>query len=238
MATQLENTAPGSKPSALTRLREMILRGTLKPGERLLEVDLAARLDMSRTPIRQALPALALEGLLVPAGGRGYAVRAFTRAESMEALHLRAMLEGFAARSVILAGRGSAVADTLAPLVAEVDVLLATGQLSDTLEERYGQLNDRFHAAVIEGADNSLLSDLIARCNVVPFTSPNVIAFEDHDETEILALLRHAQFQHHAILNALRSGDVLRAEMLFREHAMTQESSMAMGESLTASPEA
>jgi len=229
-------TAPPSafanRPSALIRLREMILRGILKPGERLLEVELAARLDMSRTPIRQALPALALEGLLVPAGGRGYAVRAFTRSESVESLHLRAALEGFAARSVILNGSGPVVADRLDPLVAEGDALLADGTLSDSLEERYGVMNDRFHSTVLEGARNALLVDLVARCNVVPFTAPNVIAFEDHDDAEIVDLLRYAHRQHHAIVNALRSGDAMRAEMLFREHAMTQESSMAIGESL------
>jgi GntR family transcriptional regulator of vanillate catabolism len=221
-----------AKSSALTRLREMILRGTLKPGERLREVELAERLTMSRTPIRQALPALALEGLLVQAGVRGYAVRSFTRAESLQALHLRAMLEGYAARSIVLAGRGKAIADALAPLIAEVDELLQAGTLSEVLEERYGELNERFHTAVVEGADDPLLRDLIARCNVVPFTSPAVIAFEELEDAEIMDLMRYAQRQHHAIVNALRAGDALRAEMLFREHATTQESSMAMGETL------
>jgi GntR family transcriptional regulator of vanillate catabolism len=232
MMTAPHPTPIATKPSALIRLREMILRGILKPGERLLEVELAERLHMSRTPIRQALPALALEGLLVPAGGRGYAVRAFTRSESVEALHLRAALEGFAARTVILNGAGPALADLLDPLVAEGDALLAEGTLSDSLEERYGLMNDRFHSTVLDGARNSLLVDLIARCNVVPFTAPNVIAFEDHDDAEIVDLLRYAHRQHHAIVNALRSADTMRAEMLFREHAMTQESSMAIGESL------
>ncbi|GFE74948.1 MULTISPECIES: GntR family transcriptional regulator [Novosphingobium] len=231
MLTDATQTVRG-RPSALTRLREMILRGMLQPGERLLEVELAERLDMSRTPIRQALPALALEGLVVPAGGRGYAVRAFTRAESLDALHLRAMLEGYAARSIVLAGKGRDVADRLAVLLAEGDALLSAAALSDTLEEKYGVLNERFHDVVVEGAGNSLLKDLIGRCNVVPFTSPKVIAFEETEEEEILELMRFAHRQHHAIVNAFRAGDALRVEMLFREHATTQESSMAMGETL------
>ena len=67
----------GYKNVAL-RLREMILRGELEPGQRLAEVALAERLGVSRTPIRQALPALAREGLLAAAGRRGYVVRSFS----------------------------------------------------------------------------------------------------------------------------------------------------------------
>jgi GntR family transcriptional regulator of vanillate catabolism len=204
----------------------MILRGTLQPGERVRETDLAERLSMSRTPIRQALPALALEGLLVPAGARGYAVRGFTRADSLQALHLRGVLEGYSAQRVVLSGGGKAMAERLVPLVAEIDELLGQPSLSDTLEERYGELNGRFHSAVVEGAGESLLRDLVARCNVVPFTSPRVVAFAESEEAEILAKLRYAQRQHHAIVDAFHAGDAMRVEMLFREHAMTQESSL------------
>ena len=49
---------------ALVRIREMILRGELTPGQRLAEAPLAEMLGMSRTPVRQALPVLAREGLL------------------------------------------------------------------------------------------------------------------------------------------------------------------------------
>lgn len=206
----------------------MILRGALQPGERVLEVDLAARLGLSRTPVRQALPALALEGLLTPAGGRGYAVRCFTREESLEALRSRALLEGSAARAIVLAGRGPQMADALEPLLDAGDAMLAPGIRTDTLEEQYGAMNDRLHAAVIAHAASPLLADLIARCNVVPFAAPGVIAFEAHRDGEIVALLRYAHLQHHAIADAFRSGDAMRVEMLFREHAMTQESSMAV----------
>src|SRR5690606_29347147 len=82
----------------LVQLREMILRGELSPGERVAEAELGQRLGVSRTPIRQALPLLAEEGLLVRAGAKGYAVHAFSAEECVEALHLRAALEGIAAR--------------------------------------------------------------------------------------------------------------------------------------------
>ena len=53
------------------RIRELIVDGTLQPGTRVAEAALAERLGVSRTPVRNALPALATEGLLEPAGRRG-----------------------------------------------------------------------------------------------------------------------------------------------------------------------
>ncbi|MEA0634218.1 GntR family transcriptional regulator, partial [Xanthomonas campestris pv. campestris] len=73
----MEPMANNHRLQAVQQLRELILCGTFAPGERITEAALAERLAISRTPIRQALPALCQEGLLVQAGNRGYAVRRF-----------------------------------------------------------------------------------------------------------------------------------------------------------------
>src|SRR6185437_11821832 len=70
---------------ATVSIREMILRGRLHPGQRVAEAMLAEVLNMSRTPVRQALPVLAKEGLLVESGTRGYVVRTFTQSEEPRA---------------------------------------------------------------------------------------------------------------------------------------------------------
>src|SRR5689334_13009586 len=90
----------------MNHLKEMILSGQLAPGERVTEQALAERLGVSRTPIRHILPSLASQGFLKPVGRRGFAVSSFSDQESWEALELRAMLEGQAAR--LLAQRGAA----------------------------------------------------------------------------------------------------------------------------------
>ncbi|MBN9115266.1 MAG: GntR family transcriptional regulator, partial [Pandoraea sp.] len=107
------------------QLREMILKGELAPGERLAEAKLAEQLGVSRMPVRQALPVLAEEGLVVRAGQRGYAVRAHTREESVEALHLRGALEGYAARLLAEKGASAELLAQLRELLAEGDALLA-----------------------------------------------------------------------------------------------------------------
>ncbi|MGH2885354.1 MAG: GntR family transcriptional regulator, partial [Solirubrobacteraceae bacterium] len=79
---------------ALFALREQILSGEFKPGERMSELRLVERLGVSRTPLRLALSSLEHEGLLqaIPTGG--YAVREFTQTDIRQAIELRGVLEG------------------------------------------------------------------------------------------------------------------------------------------------
>src|SRR5256885_9714817 len=90
---------------AQLRLRELILSGQFAPGERMSELPLVERLGVSRTPLRLALATLEHEGLLRNLSGGGYAVRAFTQADMRDAVELRGVLEGTAAR--FAAGRGA-----------------------------------------------------------------------------------------------------------------------------------
>ncbi len=216
------------------RLREMILRGDLLPGERMKEAELATRLGVSRTPVRQALPALAQEGLLVPAGKRGYSVRAFTMQHSLDALKLRSVLEGVAARTVAERGVSSPFLARLKACLAEGDLLFAGHRFRDDDELRYGQMNERFHDLIIEEAGVPLLSTLIDRCNVVPFTAPLSVAFSSTSKEKMFDLLFYAHRQHHAIVGAIEARHGDRAEFLFREHAHTQLESqtMSLAESL------
>lgn len=206
----------------------MILQGELKPGERMPEAELATRLGVSRTPVRQALPALALEGLLVSAGKRGYAVRAFTMEHSLEALKLRSVLEGVAARTVAERGVSAETLVQLKACLAEGDALFMGRQLQDDDEMRYAQMNERFHHLIVEEAGVSLLNSLIERCNVVPFTAPLSIAFSSTSKEKMFDLLFYAQRQHHAIVGAIEAGHGDRAEFLFREHAHTQVESQTL----------
>lgn len=206
-----------------TRIREMILQGHLKPGERVTELGLAERLGLSRTPIRGVLPSLAAEGFLKAVGKRGFAVAQFSDRESFEALELRALLEGQAARMV---ARDGASAD----LLAELDLCLMHG---DTLFEgetvdadAYGEMNERFHTLIVEAAGSALLSSMIERLNHIPFVAPLSPVFQHARSREIARLLLVAHAQHHAIVDAIRERDGARAETLFREHANAQRRSL------------
>src|SRR6266567_3188178 len=93
----------------LLTLRELLLKGEFKPGERLSELALVERLGVSRTPIRLAFDRLAHEGLVEPAPSGGFVVCEFTIADIWDAIDMRGVLEGTAAR--LAAERLTASAD-------------------------------------------------------------------------------------------------------------------------------
>src|SRR6266567_4722071 len=82
----------------LVQLRDMILKGDFAPGERLAEIPLAESLDASRTPVKLALASLEYEGLIEPSPVGGYQMRRFTSREISDAIRVRGVVEGFAAR--------------------------------------------------------------------------------------------------------------------------------------------
>jgi DNA-binding GntR family transcriptional regulator len=79
-------------------LREAILDGTFAPGERLIETELAEEMGVSRGPVRDALQAIAAEGIVEISPYKGAAVAQLTPQDILEILDLRMMLEGYAAR--------------------------------------------------------------------------------------------------------------------------------------------
>ena len=196
----------------------MILRGELAPGQRLAEVALAERLGVSRTPIRQALPALAREGLLAAAGRRGYVVRSFSPQDVLDAIETRGLLEGLAARRIAEQGLSTGLLEELRKCLAEGDAILAKRRFESVDEQRYGEMNGRFHALIVEGAGSRIVADALARNDHVPFASARAVAFAK-DLTLLLPVLNYAHRQHHAIVQALEKREAARVEALMREHA-------------------
>ena len=119
---------------AVVRLREMVLNGKLAPGQRVAEAPLADLLGVSRTPVRQALPVLAQEGLLVENETRGYLVRAFTSAEISDAIDIRGALEALAGSAMAERGVSKALARDLHRCLDDGDALLAKRRLEESDE--------------------------------------------------------------------------------------------------------
>ncbi|AKC80980.1 GntR family transcriptional regulator [Xanthomonas sp. NCPPB 2865] len=224
----MEPMANNHRLQAVQQLRELILCGTFAPGERITEAALAERLAISRTPIRQALPALCQEGLLVQAGNRGYAVRRFSQQESLDALAVRALMEGMAARAVAEQGASAALLATLHACLGEGDRILASRSLDADDEQAYGAMNARFHRAIVVAANKPILTETVDRCTVVPFVSPVNVVFGQRSPTLAYDDLYYGHRQHGAIVSAIEQRDGARAELLFREHANTQRHSMGI----------
>jgi GntR family transcriptional regulator of vanillate catabolism len=213
---------------ATLSVREMILRGRLKPGQRVTEVMLAQLLGMSRTPVRQALPVLAREGLLVESGTRGYLVRTFTRSDILDAIDLRGVLEGFAVRRIAERGPSPALMHQLQECLEEGDRIFRKRHLIDSDEAAFGSMNDRFHAALLTAANSPIIAGALASNDCIPFASAGAIAFDATDLQAMFDALYFAHMQHHAIYEALEAGQSVRAEFLMCEHVNTVKSSINM----------
>jgi len=109
---------------ALLALRERILAGALKPGERISELSAVELLGVSRTPVRAALARLEEEGLLETIPSGGYCVRSFAEADIFDAIEIRGVLEGAAARMAAERGAASARLGAIKDCVATLDDLV------------------------------------------------------------------------------------------------------------------
>jgi GntR family transcriptional regulator of vanillate catabolism len=204
---------------ALVRIREMILRRELVPGERVAEAPLAEMLGTSRTPVRQALPVLAQEGLLSEHETRGYVVRGFSTTDILDAIDLRGVMEGLAARRVAEQGASRALLDALRVCLADGDRLLSKGHIESSDEALYADINARFHDLIIGEARSPIIDEALRRNARIPFAAPQALAFDRSGLERMYEMLGYAHRQHHFIVTALERGESARVEALMREHA-------------------
>lgn len=204
---------------ATLRLRELILDGGLRGGERVAEIPLSARLGVSRTPLRLALARLEHEGLLEPAAGGGFAVGSFTRKDVEDAIDLRGVLEGTAAR---LAAERLGDPRELEPMqgcVAQIDSLVRPDRPAIDAFERYVELNERFHSLLLELAKSRAVDAAYARVLALPFASPSAFVLLQSELPESHRILYLAHAHHRGMLEAIELCEGARAEALAREHA-------------------
>ena len=145
------------RSAVLDALRTAIIRGDYLPGDRLVEEEIAARFDVSRNPIRDALHALALEGFVAVEPRRGARVATIDARRARELFEVRGPLEGLVAR-LAAERRTPAQLAVLREVVARGQQAVIDGRL----DELPG-LNTEFHAALAAAADNELLAGTLGR---------------------------------------------------------------------------
>jgi GntR family transcriptional regulator of vanillate catabolism len=211
--TTLSNSNTHLERLVLT-LREQLLQGEFSPGERLTELGLASRLKASRTPTRLALERLANEGLLdtIPSGG--FRVRSFALADIRDAIEIRGVLEGTAARFAAERLGATGELAQLKRLGTE-----AVMEFPVTFEgfARYLDANKNFHRELWRLAQSrSLIWELEHACKI-PFAAPEALVFSVADLEQATAWV--AAEQHRAIVEAIENREGARAEALAREHS-------------------
>lgn len=195
-------------------LQRRIVEGELQNGERLSEATIAARMGVSRTPVREALTRLVTMGLLQPAQPSGVIV-VDPLADLEELLLLRSAIEGCAAR--LAASRA-----TPADVSRVVSLAEESGRFSPTHFEERSALNAKFHEAVLLAAHSPRLAAMSSSYSVF-FASSRLMRLMSPQEMD------HALADHVEIANAIARRDGIAAEATARQHLQT-----AYGRSLSA----
>lgn len=147
---------PALHEEVTARLRDLIVENRIQPGERVPELEIAARFGVSRTPIREALKVLAAEGLVEMQPLRGAIVKAFSAKDAQDMLRVIALLEEHAGREACAAPAAD---------IAAVQALHERMRAHHRRRERppYFVLNQQIHQAIVELARNDTLSAMHAQ---------------------------------------------------------------------------
>jgi len=223
---KIKNTQ-ASPPSADARsqtdrvaatLRQKVLRGEFRPGQRLAELTVAPLLNASRTPVRLALERLAHQGLLDAQPAGGFRVREFTLPDIWDAIEIRGVLEGTAAR---LAAERLESPEELTPLrrcheaFAEVSPMNMDGFLD------YVTKNHAYHRELWKLAKSPTLERSLEAVCALPFAEPGAVVFGGSPDAQ--AYHAHNAVisieQHRTIIEAIERREGTRAESIAREHS-------------------
>lgn len=186
-------------------LERLILSGEIAAGERLNEQRLAARLGVSRGPVREATRALESAGLVTVVANQGVFVRAIGAEEAAELYDMRAVVFGFAC--ALLAGRATAEQiDALRGMVADMDAAVAAADPG-----RYYRLNLRFHDTVLAFAGHSraaqIYDSLVKEAHLCRQRS-----------LQPVASMRQSNEEHRRMVEAIATGDAEAARRRAEEH--------------------
>ena len=218
-ATEDKAEATTSDQRVLASLRRMILDGSLRSGEKITEVGVAALLDVSRTPARLALRTLEVEGFIQKRSGRGFTVIGVQMDDVSKAYEVRGVLEGLAAKSMTQNGL---TADTEAKLSKALHLTkdaTSNNHSYEKLIEIYQEGNTLFHETIMNECGNAYLPFTYSRLENLPLLKLGVLVFNRSNIEQEKLRMTIGHTQHMIIYDAMVRKDVARAEAMMREHS-------------------
>lgn len=195
-----------------------IMEGELKPGDAIVETDIAGSLGVSRGPVREAIQLLASRNLLDTIAYRGTTVRELSRTDVEEAYSLRTVFEIFAIRRVIDEGR---VEETVGELREICDAMQKVASEQDW--RAVAVEDDRFHHTLIRHADHGLLMSIWGDLNV---RIRQIMALRNLQNRDIMQIV----YNHIPIVQAIADRNVDEATRLVSVHIASAADLMADGD--------
>ena len=214
---------------AYQSIRSLILSGAYQPGQRMTEEELAHRVGVSRTSVRDSLRRLASDGLVRSEPSRGTFVAEMSMAEIEEIFQLRATLEGHASALAALHAKSEDI-EELTHISAHIEDLLQANLDSDELFAQFQASNNQFHGVMLR-ASGSVRLNALAK----PLIELPLVQMKNHNWPGEVSVRRSNQ-QHLEIIEALRARDPLLAKMRTQTHiistrpkAMVENSQIMLG---------
>ena len=210
------------------RLRSMIIDGTLAPGTTLLQIELADRLGVSRTPLREAFRLLEYEGFVrIVNGNKTLEVVELSDNDILELYQFREVIDGLAAR--LAAKRGISDADCDA-LMSRIDEMHALDPSRDAAAR--AAAHAAFHVRIAELSGNRLVCNQV---QMIRFTSQmlarRLADLGARDPDLSVRLTGGGEADHRAVVEAIRNGEGSDAELIARRHIRrTMRSELVLSE--------
>ncbi len=200
---------------AYESVRQLILQGAYAPGQRLLEEELATRVGVSRTSLRDCLRRLAGEGLVRIEANRGTFVASHSSEEIEEIFQLRAVLEGHATALAAVHATAQDL-DELTVIATEIDALLGQPDLTDAdLFAAFQACNTRFHLCILRASGSKRLLSMSTALLELPLVTMKAQMWPGE------VSVRRSNEQHWEIIQALRSKDPLLSRLILQTHIMS-----------------
>ena len=194
------------------KIREGVLNGDFPGGMRMNEVELATSLGVSRTPVRNALSTLGAEGLLDYTPNSGYVVRSYSSKDIADIYEVRSVLDGLAAKTLAEHGLSDTRRGALHKIITDGANLVALGRWSDEICGRWIEINEQFHATVVDATENQHLRAMYRKAKDIPLVTE--LRFRWFDGSD----MSQSQSEHSEIFDAIVNKQVIRADALAREH--------------------
>jgi len=205
-------------------LWQRIIAGEITHGTRLSDLDWSKKLNVSRTPVREAMRKLQQDGILVQLDRGGCEIRRMSPNDLRSLYRCRAVLESLAVREA-MAAFSEAEAKKLADLIDETQVALDGEEF-----ERAFTLNTRFHNIILEMSNNAYLKHLLTdlrRMILFARSSLMVAAHQSEISGGYAEHLHRVQVDHREILEAMVARDADRAAARMQEHLFSTGDDMA-----------
>ncbi|MDD2431968.1 MAG: GntR family transcriptional regulator [Firmicutes bacterium] len=209
---QLDNYQP-LRELVFEAIREAIIDGTLRPGERLMEVVLAEELGVSRTPVREAIRKLELEKLVIMVPRKGAYVADVTKRDVAEVFEIRRALEGLAAQ--LASNRVTEEQlEKLERYLVKIADAIDKGDIEQTIS-----IDVAFHDVLYQASGNERLEDMISnlREHIQRYRSTS-LAYPGR--------MKQALIEHRKVVEAIANRDADLAKKLAEQHIVNAENSL------------